>query len=296
MEINPINKTYFNLAGIVPVAGQKVDFDFPWHDCLQPIGKNYLAVERAVFECAIAGCDTIWVVCPKEMQPLIRYRLGDYVVDPYIYHQSYTFANYPKKKEIAIYYVCVHPKDVDRRDSLAWSIIGGAIRAYWVSRKLSRWTTPDKYFVSFPYGVVSSYYLMEHRTKIRNEMPFYATFEEKSYRDGLFLPFTFDSTDFVKCRAKFRKEETREYDSEGKRIQTQETFTGRYFTHDFVFEDVVAENAHTVEFPWYYDITTWDNLKKWLSSEYSLDKPNDLLLSYSEWNPIGVNNDDDEEE
>ena len=72
----------FHLAGIVPVAGKALDFNFPWHDCLQPIAQNYLAVERAVVECAYAGCETIWIVCHDDMQPLIRYRLGEYIQDP----------------------------------------------------------------------------------------------------------------------------------------------------------------------------------------------------------------------
>ena len=29
----------------------------------------------------MAGCRTIWIVCNDDMQPLIRYRLGDYVYD-----------------------------------------------------------------------------------------------------------------------------------------------------------------------------------------------------------------------
>ena len=72
----------FHLAGIVPIAGQSLDFDMPWHDSLMPIAQNYLAVERAVVECAYAGCETIWVVCHDDMQPLIRHRLGDYAQDP----------------------------------------------------------------------------------------------------------------------------------------------------------------------------------------------------------------------
>ena len=61
----------FHLAGIIPIAGQDLDFNMPWHDCLMPIAQNYLAVERAVVECAYAGCETIWVVCHDDMQPLI---------------------------------------------------------------------------------------------------------------------------------------------------------------------------------------------------------------------------------
>ena len=50
MEINELvtNKQQFNLAGIIPVAGQSLDYNFPWHDSLAPIGQNYLAVEKAV--------------------------------------------------------------------------------------------------------------------------------------------------------------------------------------------------------------------------------------------------------
>ena len=73
------NVLSFHLAGIVPVAGQKLDFDFPWHDCLQPIAQNYLAVERAVVECAYAGCETIWITIGDGQEPLIRDLLGDFV-------------------------------------------------------------------------------------------------------------------------------------------------------------------------------------------------------------------------
>ena len=72
----------FHLAGIVPVAGQPLDFKMDWHDSLMPIAPDYLAVERAVFECAWAGCETIWIVANDDMTPLIRHRLGEWVQDP----------------------------------------------------------------------------------------------------------------------------------------------------------------------------------------------------------------------
>ena len=72
----------FHLAGIIPIAGQPLDFEFPWHDCMTPIAANFLAIERAVLECATAGCETIWIVCPSDMQPLLKYRLGEMVQDP----------------------------------------------------------------------------------------------------------------------------------------------------------------------------------------------------------------------
>ena len=153
------NKTHVNLAGIIPVAGQPLDFNFPWHDSLMPIGHNYLAVEKAVFDCVVAGCNTIWLVCPKDMQPLIRYRLGDWVVDPVRYDKGHTFGSRPKVYEVPIYYTPMHPKDTGRRDCLAWSIITGAQYAWHVSKKISRFAHPDKYFVSFPYGMFSPWWL-----------------------------------------------------------------------------------------------------------------------------------------
>ena len=290
MEPNTQGTQNFNIVGIIPTAGQKLDFDFPWHDSLQPIGKNYLAVEKAVHDCAMAGCKTIWIVCNKEMQPLIRHRLGDYIVDPYRYFMTAKFANIPKKIEIPIYYVPVHPKDVDRRDSLAWSIITGAQSSYWVSKKLSKWVIPNRYFVAFPYGMFSTFYLKDYRKYINKPTPFYVSHEGKSFKDNLYLPFTFDSEDFLRCRKKFRKEETPGYRSDRSRVKAADAFTGRFFEHGYVFDQVEEEGANVLEIPWYYDVSSWEGLKKWLVSDYSLDKPKEFILSYHEWNPIGVDN------
>jgi hypothetical protein len=288
MEVRAINKRRFNLAGIIPTAGQPLDFNFPWHDSLIPIGHNYLAVEKAVFDCAMAGCDTIWIVCPKDMQPLIRYRLGDYVVDPWRFYHELHFSGKPKTREISIYYVAALPKDADRRDCLAWSILTGANVAYRVGRKLSRWSCPDKYFVAFPYGMYTPYYMGDHRSKIRSHHAFALAYEEKTYRDGLYLPFTFDAADFKRCRNKFRKEETTSRDYEGKAIPAAESYTGRYFTHDDVFSEVSTEEPYLVDIPWYYGVSNWEGLKKWLGSENKLDKPPEFLLKYNEWLPLGV--------
>ncbi len=299
MEINSNikNKNDFNLAGIIPVAGQPLDYNFPWHDSLAPVGHNYLAVEKAVFDCAVAGCNTIWLVCPKEMQPLIRYRLGDYILDPIKYFNGAKFGSRPRRSELPIYYCPIEPKDVDRRDCLSWSVITGAQYAYRLARKIGRWVTPDRYFVSFPYGMFSSYFLNDMRTNIRSNEPFYATYNEKGFKEGLYLPFTFTPEDFLKCRRKFRKNETRGNDSNTNPLPVAERYTGRFFTHDFVFSEVYTEEPHTIEVPWYYDISNWQGLKTWLGSEHKLDKPKDFILSYNEWNPLGVDvNDDDEQE
>ena len=51
-----------HVVGIVPLVTEPMDFNLDWHDSLMPIAPNYYAVERAVLECAYAGCKTIWIV------------------------------------------------------------------------------------------------------------------------------------------------------------------------------------------------------------------------------------------
>jgi len=290
------NRANYNLAGIIPIAGQILDFTMPWHDSLMPIGQNYLAVEKAVFDCAVAGCDTIWLVCPKDIQPLIRYRLGDWVMDPIKYFTGVKFAKYPNHYEIPIYYCPVEPRDVDRRDSLSWSVITGAQYAWRVGAKISRYTTPDKYFVAFPYGMFSPYYMKDWRTKIRSDESFLISSENKTYKDGEYLPFTFFPEEFLEVRKKFRKSENKGHNAAGERLSREERYTGRYFTHDFVFGDIGSEKPHELEIPWYYNVASWEGLKNWLGSENKLDRPKDIILSYNEWNSLGVNVDDKQEE
>jgi len=141
MDKKPSNTTYFSLAGVVPIAGEKLDYNFPWHDSMMPIGKNYLAVERSVYECAVVGCESIWIVCHKEMQSLIRHRLGDWISDPATSPGVKAhFVKFPSQhtKYIPIYYVPIHPKDRDKRDCLSWSVVYGAMRAFSLSKIISK--------------------------------------------------------------------------------------------------------------------------------------------------------------
>ena len=140
------------------------------------------------------------------------------------------------------------------------------------------------------------YYMKNKKSKIRSHDPFCISFEGKNFKDGLYLPFTFTPEDFLECRRKFRNNEKNGYDANKKELPAAERYTGRYFTHDFVFSEVNLENAYELDIPWYYDISSWDKLKTWLGSENKLDKPKDFILSYNEWNPLGVDVDDNQEE
>ena len=284
----------FHLAGIVPVAGQKIDFGFPWHDCLQPIGKNYLAVERAVWECVCAGCETIWIICHDDMQPLIRHALGDYIQDPKRHNLSRKTFPAEHERTIPIYYVPIHARDRDKRDCLGWSILYGALTAYWLSKTISKWVVPDRYYVAFPYGVYDPELLLPIRRKISNKKPFHISFENKNIKNNEYLGFTFDAEDFKQARRIVRKEGTGEFDSyeATERIPLEERWSARFFELDKIFRDVIMEDTTVLEVPWYYNIGNWNGLKDYLGSENKLDRPSKDLLGYHEWNIIGVNNEE----
>jgi len=292
-----ISEKSFHLAGIVPVAGQPLDFNFPWHDSLMPIAPDYLAVERAVVECAYAGCETIWIVCNDDMQPLIRHRLGEVIYDPVMMARRYSPAPTDERKPITIYYVPVHPQDRDKRDCLSWNVLYGALSSYHISKSISKWVTPDRYYVAFPYGVYDPSILRSHRKDISSRKDFFLSYQDKTVRDGEYLGFTFDESGYFRYRDTVRKEGTgaRVPGQQGiptENLPLEKRWSARFFSLDKVFKSAKVETAKTLELSWYQKIDSWKNYCDYAGSSWSqtLTRPDKCILSYREWNPIGVNN------
>lgn len=300
----PPSSGAFHLAGIVPVAGKKLDFNFPWHDSLMPIAPDYLAVERAVFECAAAGCETIWVVCHKEMQPLIRHRMGDWVLDPstnpYI-TSKFVYNAHDLERQVPIYYVPIHPKDRDKRDCLSWSVLFGVMRAYHVSHKISKWVVPERYYVAFPYGVYDVRVVRNNRDKISTTNNFYVSHGGKTVADGEYLGFSMGVEDFIMYRKQLRQKAINSWkpgafwDEEaktikGERLSAAERHTARHFELDTVFGCAILDGAHTEEAAWYYNVSNWDGYCKYLGSEERERVKRPWEMKYHEWNPIGEDN------
>ena len=244
----------FHLAGVVPVTGAKLDFNMPWHDSLMPIAQDYLAVEHAVYECACAGVSTIWIVCKEGTTPLLRHRLGDWIFDPV---EIDRIAGNPRSKmkdhirRIPIYYVKLKPIDFERRESLGWSALVGAITSFRMSFRVSKWVIPDKYFVSFPYGIYDADVLRTKRHMLRSDSSYIITHDDKSVADGLHTAFTFDRDVFVYARREVRKYKT---------------------GLDEIFKSVIMDEPKQISIPWYHQIDTWENYKNYLGSEDQVEK------------------------
>jgi len=93
------------LAGIIPITGRENVLGLPWEDCLQPLSYQCTALERSVYECAVMNCDSIWIICNDDTAPLIKKRIGDYVLNPNIY-DDWHFKKIPggSKEYIPVFY------------------------------------------------------------------------------------------------------------------------------------------------------------------------------------------------
>jgi hypothetical protein len=279
----------FHLAGIIPVAGQPLDFETPWPDALMPLAPNYLAVERCVAECAYAGCETIWIVCNDDIQPLIKHRLGDYASDPVWVYRHFDKYEREQQKTIPIYYVPISAHDRGQRDSLSWSALHGMYTADYVSRMMSRWLKPNMFYVSFPYGVYRVSFLREHRKTISTGDPFYLVDKNQTVADGKYLGFTISWQEAQRIRKRIWKESTLKNDKEtGKRLPVEERFSARFNTVQETFHDVTTEKASYEPAPEYYPIDSWENY-----TEYAfllgrdIRRPSDKILKSRNFKGIG---------
>ena len=273
-----------HLAGIIPVANLKCDFDLPTPDVLLPIGRGFTAIQKAVFECSMAGCNTIWIVANDDLAPVIRHSIGEWVYDP-VYYRRPGPRSSEERREIPIYYVPIHPKDRERRDSYAWSVLHGIHSAWRVSYAISRWVVPEKYYISFPMAAHNVNAVREHRRTIgQPENNFFLTHEGLTVKDNLPLSFTMTGEDFKRCRRAVNTKTTLEYlpPAEGEKYPSQklplvERWSARQFTFKDVLEDIDEQHCTKVETDWFYDLSSWSGYRQFIASPHEIETPEEGL-------------------
>ncbi len=286
----------YHLAGIIPVAGMSANINLGLPNCMAMIAENYTAIEHAVVQCAYAGCETVWIVCNDDVAPIIKHTLGDFVEDPVYRNRTMTRFPSEETQQIPIYYVPIHPKDRDKRDCYGWSVLHGALTAYHISGQMSKWVIPDRFFVAFPTGIINAEVLRSSRKHISSNNRFYLAHNNKTIRDGLPLPFTFDGEDFKMFRRDVREKGTggwyapkkgEKYPS--KKLPIEKRSSARHFPLDIVFGSAIMDEANKVEVPWFHAIEDWNKYRNFLASEEAqhIERP-DCLLPVSKLNPIGT--------
>ena len=279
----------FHLAGIVPVTTKPMDFCMDWHDCLMPLAPNFYAIERAVLECAYAGCETIWIIASDDTTPLVRHRLGDYIQDPISLGRKGRFPSL-ERRPIPIFYVPADKRHDNKSDCVSWTILHGAKTAYDVSANLSKWFAPSRFYVSFSHGIYQPQLLRPLRKEISKDINFAVKFLDRSYINDDMLGFTFNVAQLKESLEIFR-----ETDSSllwGEKLENEKEYYENNFSLDKVFGHVIIGIDKELEVPWFHQIDGWDSYCDFLSSEdrKGMKHPGPLIMSYREFNPVGEDN------
>lgn len=279
----------FHLAGIIPVANEPLDFDMEWHDSLMPLAPNFYAIERAVLECAYAGCETIWIVADDDTTPLVRHRLGDYIQDPVWLGRKNRFPSL-SRRPIPIFYVPSSKEHENKKHSISWNILHGAKTAYDISAELSKWVAPDRFYVTFCHGVHSTEVLRPIRKEISKDINFALTFGDKSFATNDLLAFTFNIEQMNEALQLYKS-----VDNSllwGEDLEDQLKYYRDNFTLDKVFGCVIIDIDEGLELPWHYRIDSWASYCQFLASDEKseMKHPGKLVISYREFNPVGEDN------
>jgi len=261
-----MSETFRNIAGCIPVEGKKL-FNFAWHDCFLPVGDGITALERSLYDCAYAGCSSIWITCPYDILPFIKKMIGDFITDP-IYRME-IFENYNTKR-IPVYYVPLRVLDYDRKESLGWSVINSAMWAKKVTSKFSEHLIPRKFFVSVPYGIHDPEILKEYRGQFASKTNVVIEHNEESVFSGAYLPFTFDSKDFEEVLSSTKEKIKKRFDKCAY-VPVSEHIFAKDLPFDEFFECLRGKEHCTQVTPWYYKADSWKGYQRYTSTEHTLD-------------------------
>jgi hypothetical protein len=255
------------LVGIIPIHGIESSFDLPWQDIFMPLNKGLTAIERAVYECAFAGCTSIWIVCNDDVAPMLKHRVGECVGDPVWQYRTFELNPDHKARQIPIYYVPLNPKDLKRRDSLSWSVIYGAMTYNKFSYQISKWLVPEKFYVTFPWGIYDPRFIREHRQLIRSCDRFLLSHNDETVKENKFLSFTFTPDDVQPMKRYIYHECT----GQNREKLYDMKYSSRFFNLEKVFSHLPEADEVIKEVPWYYSMDTWEGYKEFMQSEHTFD-------------------------
>jgi len=263
-----MEKPYFDiaassLAAVIPITDQKTDYRFPWHPALQPVARSYTAIQKVIAEACFMGASSVWLVCNKNMQPLIKKVVGERLRQPSTFYMDSEGGKHP----VPVYYVPVHIRDRHKAECPSWSVLHGCLEAYEISGIISKWTLPDRFLILDPYLMCDYYDAIYEKKHMRQEINFAYKSEGKTYKDGVNVPFTLSYKDCIEAKEKYDELAYEFYEENSMveasiKIPLDKIFNSATIDRDF-------EIGKT------YDIRTWEVYMDYMRSDYAaqLRKP-----------------------
>lgn len=239
------NALAFHLVGIVPINCYHSTFKMPWHDCLMPISDDLLLIERSIMECALMGCNTIWVTCNKKIGKFLKIRMGEWVLSP-------------SNKIIPIHYISIDTVDSQKK-SLLYEILYSMLVSFWAYRRLSLWTIPTQYYLSFPNSVYPVENLKSCWKAARKfKRHFALDFNGKTFYNSFeLLGCTVKFEDFLAFWQKWRDVIQERKNNDDKKIVRMEEI--------FDFSRYESEQKMIIELPFYHKFDNWQEYMNYFS-------------------------------
>lgn len=304
IKLNSLDKPSFanHLAGIIPIGSvPTAGLGMPWHETLMPVAPHYSAIQRAVVECAILGCNTIWIVSSIKLQPLVREHLGELIRDQKaiglplerkIFYKSLRF----KRKlvlarlDIPIYYIAYPQAASASAEGAAFAILYGITKIKQISSEFSKLLAPEKYWISFPHGVHDSEFLISLRDIVRRtEVNTFLAYESETIRDGKLLGFSFKNDDLTKFRSVYHRKYQKSHETFDYREQSASRFKHSRRKVKVLLEDVFKEltvepgRDIVLELPWYSQIDSWEGYCSYLATNAKKLERTNLLFASPRW-------------
>lgn len=287
-----------NRVGVIPLASLETDFSQPQHHSMLSVGKDIVAIEKCIAECAYAGCRTIWISCPSDIEPFLRHRIGERIDDPLTiadasflrdqkgyYNQYITDVIY----SIPIYYIPYRPKIYKTQNNISKELFGPEIfetirRIYLVCKAFSAKVTPSHFWVSFCNSIYDESRILKYREQLNKNNRFYISYEGKTIKDGLFLSFMMSMWDFSKIQNTYRELY--------KKYIRNDAGVGVDFSLSKFFEPLEIKEEQKVQIDWFYELDTWQKYCQYMGSEYSQKIKKRSNIRYYEYGAVGVNDDE----
>ena len=122
--------------------------------------------------------------------------------------------------------------------------------------------------MSFPYGIYNPKSLKPFRAKLRSGQKVYASYENKTVRDNLYLPFSFTPDDWLLWRRQVNENNT----GGAKNLPFHERWSAKNFTLDKIFKHDNIGIDELVEIDKYYDLDSWESLRSFYGSDLKINK------------------------
>ena len=258
------------LIGCVAAEGPPLDYGFRWHDSEIPIGKDLIAVEKAILECAYLGVDSIWVTCPARLAIILRHRIGDAVIDPMIFtvrcvidRKMYN----DHARRIPIFYIPMNYTDRGKRDSHAWAALNSGYIASRTMKDYHRRGNIDKYYLAFPYGAFPFTFLMKLRGKIWSKDRMFLSYEGQTIKDGPWLGAVIQHDDLIDMR-KWVKQNEVALANEDRNLR----YSSQKYGLSDIFKNLKVGDDYDAPLKWYYDISNWDGLMTFFKEQSGYKK------------------------